>query len=394
MLTEISLVKLFGLLGGLLVLAFFANRLSWRTRVPDVVILITTGLILGPVSGWFNAGQFRIFTQYLGNFALILILFQAGYELRLHDTLRHLATAVLFWFLGYGLSVAAVMLVALGVVKVPLHQALLLGGVFGCTSSTMVIPVLQQLNIRGPVTVILILEAALGDIVSVISVGRLLDLGQGDTLITELLGGLLVQTSVATILAIIAGIIWSRVWSRFVADRFGGVLNIGGILLVYTLVSSAGGSGFLAVLLFGLTLGNVSNKTDKNMPGHEQGILIFHSDLSFLVRSFFFVLLGASVELIGRPYAIATFLILFGLVMARVISVYTTSWAFRDMDRSEQELILCLFPRGLVNAVLAIQVAGKEGGMAFLPAMALTVILVTNLLMILGAFRFRSHPTN
>ena len=394
MLTEISLVKLFGLLGGLLVLAFFANRLSWRTRVPDVVILITTGLILGPVSGWFNAGQFRIFTQYLGNFALILILFQAGYELRLHDTLRHLATAVLFWFLGYGLSVAAVMLVALGVVKVPLHQALLLGGVFGCTSSTMVIPVLQQLNIRGPVTVILILEAALGDIVSVISVGRLLDLGQGDTLITELLGGLLVQTSVATIVAIIAGIIWSRVWSRFVADRFGGVLNIGEILLVYALVSSAGGSGFLAVLLFGLTLANVSNKTDKNMPGHDQGILIFHSDLSFLVRSFFFVLLGASVELIGRPYAIATFLILFGLVMARVISVYTTSWAFRDMDRSEQELILCLFPRGLVNAVLAIQVAGKEGGMAFLPAIALTVILVTNLLMILGAFRFRSHPTN
>ena len=393
MLTETSLVKLFGLLGGLLVLAFFANRLSWRTRVPDVVILITTGLILGPVSGWFNAGQFRIFTQYLGNFALILILFQAGYELRLHDTLRHLATAVLFWFFGYGLSVAAVMLVALGVVKVPLHQALLLGGVFGCTSSTMVIPVLQQLNIRGPVTVILILEAALGDIVSVISVGRLLDLGQGDTLITELLAGLLVQTSVATILAIIAGIIWSRVWSRFVADRFGGVLNIGGILLVYALVSSAGGSGFLAVLLFGLTLGNVSTKTDKNMPGHEQGILIFHSDLSFLVRSFFFVLLGASVELIGRPYAIATFLILFGLVMARVISVYTTSWAFRNMARSEQELILCLFPRGLVNAVLAIQVAGKEGGMAFLPAIALTVILVTNLLMILGAFRFRSHPS-
>ena len=394
MLTEISLVKLFGLLGGLLVLAFFANRLSWRTRVPDVVILITTGLILGPVSGWFNAGQFRIFTQYLGNFALILILFQAGYELRLHDTLRHLATAVLFWFLGYGLSVAAVMLVALGVVKVPLHQALLLGGVFGCTSSTMVIPVLQQLNIRGPVTVILTLEAALGDIVSVISVGSLLDMGQGDTLITELLAGLLVQTSVATILAIIAGIIWSRVWSRFVADRFRGVLNIGGILLVYALVSSAGGSGLLAVLVFGLTLGNVSNNTDKNMPGHEHGILIFHSDLSFLVRSFFFVLLGASVELIGRPYAIATFLILFGLVMARVISVYTTSWAFRNMARAEQELILCLFPRGLVNAVLAIQVAGKEGGMAFLPSMALTVILVTNLLMVLGAFRFRSHPTN
>lgn len=393
MITETSLTKLFGLLGGLLILAFFANRLSRRTRVPDVVILITTGLILGPIAGWVNAGQFRIFTQYLGNFALILILFQAGYELHFRDALRHFSAAALFGFLGYGLSFAAVAFVALGVMKVPLHQALLLGGVFGCTSSTMVIPVLQQLDIRGPVAVVLILEAALGDIVSVISVGSLLDMPQGDTLVTGLITGFLVRTSVAIISAIVAGFIWSRARSRFAADRFGSVLNIGGIFLLYALVSTAGGSGLLTVLVFGLTLANVPNEANENMPGHEQGILIFHSDLSFLVRSFFFVLLGISVEFIARPYMIATLLILAGLVMARVISVYTTSWALRDMGRSERELILCLFPRGLVNAVLAIHVAGQEGEMAFLPAMALTVILVTNLLMVLGAFRFRSHST-
>ncbi len=394
MITETSLTKLFGLLGGLLILAFFANRWSRRTRVPDVVILITTGLLLGPLSGWVNADRFRIFTQYLGNFALILILFQAGYELHLRDALRHFSAAVLFGSLGYGLSFAAVSCIALWVMKMPLHQAFLLGGVFGCTSSTMVIPVLQQLEIRGPVTVVLILEAALGDIVSVISVGSLSDMPQGDTLITGLLSGFLVRTSVAIIAAIVAGILWSRARSRFAADRFGSVLNIGGILLVYALVSTAGGSGLLAVLVFGLTLANVSLDADETAAGREQGILIFHSDLSFLVRSFFFVLLGASVEFIARPYAIATVLILAGLVLARVISVYTTSWALRDIGRRERELILCLFPRGLVNAVLAIQVAAKEAGMAFLPAMTLTVILVTNLLMVLGAFRFRSHPAD
>jgi potassium/hydrogen antiporter len=394
MLTETSLTKLFGLLGGLLILAFVANRWSKQTRVPDVVILITTGLILGPLSGWVNAGQFRIFTQYLGNFALILILFQAGYELHLRDALHHFSGAVLFGSLGYGLSFATVSCIALWVMKVPLHQALLLGGVFGCTSSTMVIPVLQQLEIRGPATIVLILEAALGDIVSVISVGSLFDMSQGDTLITGLITGFLVRISVAVIAAFLAGVLWSRVRSRFAPDRFGSVLNIGGILLVYALVSIAGGSGLLAVLVFGLTLANVSNDDEETAAGHEQKILIFHSDLSFLVRSFFFVLLGASVEFVGRPYAVATLLILAGLVTARVISVYTTRWALPDMSRRERELILCLFPRGLVNAVLAIQVAAKEAGMAFLPAMALTVILATNLLMVLGAFRFRSHRSN
>ena len=223
------------------------------------MILITTGLILGPVSGWVNAGQFRIFTQYVGNFALILILFQAGYELHLRDALHHFLPAVLFGFLGYGLSFAAASFVALEVMKVPLHQALLLGAVFGCTSSTMVIPVLQQLNIRGPVTVILILEAALGDIVSVMSVGSLFDMPLGDTLVTGLITGFLVRISVAIIAAIVAGVIWTRARSRFVADRFGSVLNIGAILLVYALLSIAAGSGLLAVLVCGLTLANLSD---------------------------------------------------------------------------------------------------------------------------------------
>ena len=393
MITETALTKLLGLLGGLLVLAFFANRLSRRTRVPDVVILITTGLLLGPLSGWVNAGQFRIFTQYLGNFALILILFQAGYELHLRDALRLLPATVLFGFVGYGLSFAAVSFVALWMLNLPLHQALLLGAVFGCTSSTMVIPVLQQLDIRGPVAIVLILEAALGDIVSVVSVGSLLEISQGDTLLRELILGFFVRITVAVVTAILAGFIWSRVRSHFSVDRFSSVLNIGAILIVYAFVSSGGGSGLLAVLVFGLTLANVSKQAKESIAGPEQGVLIFHSDLSFLVRSFFFVLLGASVQVIGRSYALSTVLILAGLVIARLISVSSTSWALKAVSWSERELVFWLFPRGLVNAVLAIQVAGKEPALLFVPEMALTVILVTNLLMVFGAFRFRSHPT-
>jgi cell volume regulation protein A len=44
-----SLTLFFGLLGGLLVLAFVANRLVRRTGVPDVLVLMATGVALGPV---------------------------------------------------------------------------------------------------------------------------------------------------------------------------------------------------------------------------------------------------------------------------------------------------------------------------------------------------------
>ena len=277
--------------------------------------------------------------------------------------------------------------------NIPLQQALLLGAVFGCTSSTMVIPVLQQLDIRGSVAIVLILEAALGDIVSVVSVGSLFEMSQGDTLFTGLIIGFFVRIAVAVVAAIVAGFIWSRVRLQFSADRFSSVLNIGGILIVYGLVSSGGGSGLLAVLVFGVTLANVSNEAKESTAGPEQSVLIFHSDLSFLVRSFFFVLLGASVKIIDRSYVIATVLILAGLVIARAISVSSTRWALKSVSWSERELVFWLFPRGLVNAVLAIQVAGREPALVFVPEMALTVIVVTNLLMVLGTFRFRSHST-
>ncbi|HVB99422.1 MAG TPA: hypothetical protein VNJ12_08870 [Candidatus Dormibacteraeota bacterium] len=44
-----NLTAFFGLLGGLLVLAFVANRLVLRTGVPDVLVLMATGVLLGPL---------------------------------------------------------------------------------------------------------------------------------------------------------------------------------------------------------------------------------------------------------------------------------------------------------------------------------------------------------
>jgi len=67
-----NLTSFFGLLGGLLVLAFVANRLAQRTRVPDAVVLILTGVLVGPVLGLVRADQFENVTRGFGTLALIL----------------------------------------------------------------------------------------------------------------------------------------------------------------------------------------------------------------------------------------------------------------------------------------------------------------------------------
>ena len=84
----LSLTNFFGLLGGLLVLAFAANRLSRWTRVPDVIVLLGSGIVLGPVLHWIDAAHFPTVIRGFGTLALILILFSAGLELDLRHAMK------------------------------------------------------------------------------------------------------------------------------------------------------------------------------------------------------------------------------------------------------------------------------------------------------------------
>src|SRR5271154_7271283 len=101
----------FALLGGLLVLAFAANRLVRFTGVPDVIILMATGVIIGPVLHWVNPDVFRGATQGFGSLALILILFEGGLELKLRELLSHFGR-------GFALSVFSFVLSAVAVAMV------------------------------------------------------------------------------------------------------------------------------------------------------------------------------------------------------------------------------------------------------------------------------------
>ena len=75
-------------------LAFAANRLSRWTRVPDVIVLLVTGIVLGPVLHFVNPAKFAEVTRGFGTIELILILFAAGLELDLRRALRQLGGAL------------------------------------------------------------------------------------------------------------------------------------------------------------------------------------------------------------------------------------------------------------------------------------------------------------
>src|SRR6202162_3095446 len=158
-----NLISLFGQLGGLLVLAFGANRLFRWTRIPDVVVLMATGVVIGPVLGWARADQFKDVTHAFGTLALILILFEGGLDLNIRETLSHFPGGLFVGVLGYALTTFSAGLVASASLRISLRDGLLAGAVVGCTSSTIVLPVLQQWKAEKAVKIILLLESTPGD---------------------------------------------------------------------------------------------------------------------------------------------------------------------------------------------------------------------------------------
>ena len=173
-----DMAHIFGLPAALLILAFVANRLSKLTRVPDIIVLLLIGITLGPILHWVDPHNFQGAISVLGTLALMLILFEGGLELRLRQALRYFPAGLLLVLLSFGLSLALVALMGRALLHLEWTDCLLLGAALGCTSGTIVIPALQQIDTPDPVKITLTVESSLGEIIAVLMVGSLLNMAR------------------------------------------------------------------------------------------------------------------------------------------------------------------------------------------------------------------------
>jgi potassium/hydrogen antiporter len=379
---------MFAFPAALLILAVVANRLSRLTHVPDIVVLLLLGIGLGPVSHRIAPDAFQHSIGILGMLALILILFEGGLELRLKDVMRNLPGALLLSGVCFALSVALLGLVTHLLLHFNWLDSLLIGAALGSTSGSVVLPALQQMDAPERLKVTLTLESSVGEILAVLTVGALVTISGTETLFSGLVVGFSHHVLVDVLLGIGAGVGWWKFGPVLYEQTLGNALNLGVVLAVFAIGRLAGGSGLLAELVFGLTLANLPRTPHMTRIGAR--MVAFHSEFTFLVRSFFFVVLGVMAQVVSRSYVLPIIAILVALVVARVASVYATRWSIHGSTPADNELLFLMLPRGLITAVLALQIVSARGPeFHFLPAMAFTVVLVTNLFVVVASFRLK-----
>lgn len=408
---SITLVNFFGLLGGLLVLAYLANRFAHRTRVPDVVVLLLSGIVLGPLLHWINADRFPEVARGVGTLALILILFAAGLELDLQRARRQFLSGTVLAVLSYALTMEVVHVFCMHVLRMNRMASLLAGAALACMSGSIILPVLEQMELRPDLKTTLVIEASFGDGLGALVVGVLVSLteagGSSQTSGGAILGGMVVQFIfrfvLAFLVAIAAGFVWARLLPKISNKKFWQVLTFAAVLIVYSGTHAAGGSDLFAVMVFGATLASLLGPESflhefENFTATDEGTQIhsFHSELAFLVRSFFFVLLGAMIHFRGlKEQFLPSVGILLAMLAARFVSVQSSRVVWRGTNRRERELATMFIPRGLITAVLVLEaIRAMPVDLEYFPSLTFALILLTNGLALVATVRAKGIPSS
>ncbi|HZY62706.1 MAG TPA: cation:proton antiporter [Edaphobacter sp.] len=402
----LSLTNFFGLVGGLLVLAFVTNRFSRRTRVPDVIVLLASGILLGPVLHWINADHFPELIRGVGTLALILILFAAGLELDLRRALKQFTAGMTLAIFSYALTLGFVAWFCIHVLGMGKMPAFLVAAALACMSSSIILPTLDQLDLRHDLKTTLVIEASFGDGLGAIGVGVLLGLA-GDGSLTPhrsggaILGGVfalfIFKFLLAFIVAVVAGFLWVKLLPHVSDKQFWQVLTFAAVLIVYSITNLIGGSDLFAVMVFGATLASLLDPQNSMQrfgfeilsAGQSTQIHSFHSELAFLVRSFFFVLLGAMIQFEGlRKQLLSSLGILLVFLIARFLAVMLSRIVWRGTTYREREFATLLIPRGLITAVLALEVIqAHPKDLTYFASLTFALILFTNILVLPASFR-------
>lgn len=402
---SIELTNFFGLLGGLLVLAYLANRFAHRTRVPDVVVLLLCGIVLGPILHWFHAAKYPEITRGVGMLALILILFAAGLELDLRRVRRQFAAGTVLATLSYGLTMGGVYLFCMHALGMNRMASLLAGATLACVSGSVVLPVLEQIELRPEMKTALVIEASFGDGLGALVVGVLLSLiaggttsrTSGGTILSGMALQFILRFMLAFVIALVTGFLWARLLPKISNKKFWQVLTFAAVLMVYSGTHALGGSELFAVMVFGATLASLLGpdsflrafEVESIATDEGSQILSFHSELAFLVRSFFFVLLGAMIQFRGlKEQFLPSLSILFVMLAARFAAVQASRVVWRGLSLREHELVTMLIPRGLITAVLALEaIQAKPADLMFFPSLTFALILLTNGLTLVATVR-------
>jgi potassium/hydrogen antiporter len=282
------------LVGAVLVLIGIASsKFSTRIGLPVLVLFLGVGMLAGEEGLGGIAFDNYALAHGIGTIALAIILFDGGLRTTRRSFRAVFGPAVTLATVGVLFTSALTGLAAAWLLGISILQGLLIGSIVGSTDAAAVFAVLRGrgVNLRKRLSATLEVESGSNDPMAVFLTVGILEILLGEMSFgPALVGFFALQVTVG----IAAGLLVGRA-GVFTINKV--QLDAGGLypilvaaigLLTFGVAASLGGSGFLAVYLAGLVIGN-------ERIVFQRGILLFHDGAAWLAQIVMFVLLGLLV---------------------------------------------------------------------------------------------------
>ena len=354
-----NVAQIIAFVGVLIFLAHLFTGIFSRTRVPDVVLLIIIGVCVGPVLGLTSPPLFGSVGPVFVTVTLIIILFESGLALKLSTLRSTLGGAMILAPVSFFSTMLVVAGFAIWLTDLEPLPAFILGAIVGATSEAVVIPLVRQLTLREETKTLLSVESSLNDVLSiVITIALVQAYTLGKFEIGLVAGDLVASFLVALVFGIVGALIWSILLNRIHAIKNAMFTTPAFVFIIFGIVEIMGFSGAIAALAFGVTIGNIETirfpffktLTVKEPVGLNETERVFFSEVAFLMKTFFFIYLGISLELISGWFIIVGLILTIIAFVLRIPAVKLVSKSLAPKDAS---VVAIMVPKGLAAVVLA-----------------------------------------
>ena len=377
--------------GLILAVGTVTGLLSRKVGIPDVAVFLIVGMLIGPEAlGLIDIRADSALNQFILLFGASYILFDGGASLRFEVLKQVWITILIISTIGVVITAAITGIAAYCVLGVPFIVALLLGATLASTDPATLVPIFRQVKIRDRVAQTVMSESAFNDAMGAIVTFAVLAVatGKGEFSLTSSLLDLLKQS----IIGIVAGAALGYLAALFIAHEryaflaeYGPVVTLMAVIGAYFAADGLEASGFMAVFVFGIMLGNKEALGFKMEPGEAQKLDEYVMTTAFIMRLFIFILLGAQVDfslmnqyLVGGIVVVTIF-----MLIARPVTVFLCALPDRRARWSFNEMLFMCWTRetGVIPAALAGLLLGMNApGAQMIASVTFIAILMTILI--------------
>ncbi|SEF38614.1 sodium/proton antiporter, CPA1 family (TC 2.A.36) [Caloramator fervidus] len=355
-------VNLIGMFAAIIFAGLIFTKLSRIVNLPDVVMFILAGIILGPYGlNLINIDKYPLGNELILTFGAAYILYDGGREIDFKVLRKVKWSVISLATIGVIISAFLTGFFAMKIFKIDFIYALLLGSVISSTDPSVLVPLFKSLNVSDKLKQTIISESAFNDAAGAIITFAVLNIITKGTfslghsafeLIKTSLGGIIIGAIIGYIATFLVG---HKKYAYF--EEHPSEIAIAAVAGAYVIATKLGVSGFMAVFVIGMICGN-KRMFDLYIPDEYYVTHTRFKEVTTLIlRMMIFILLGTHINfaLLLKYWKEALLVVAVLIFIARPVSVFFSIIFDKNAEWNFKEIIYMMWVRetGVIPAALS-----------------------------------------